>query len=86
MKLKDILLKLKEKAFQIDFHAALEKLQSNGKLLLSTVIVTFVVMALACLAVFSVNVKGPEQVLVPDVTGKKTDRSAYRNAGEKIVP
>ena len=86
MKLKDILLKLKEKAFQIDFHAALEKLQSNGKLLLSTVIVTFVVMALACLAVFSVNVKGPEQVLVPDVTGKKLTTALIEMQAKKLYP
>ncbi|MGI5097111.1 PASTA domain-containing protein [Treponema socranskii] len=86
MKLRDILLKLKEKAFQIDFHDALEKLQSSGKLLLSTVIVTFVVMALACLAVFSVNVKGPEQVLVPDVTGKKLTTALIEMQAKKLYP
>lgn len=86
MKLKDILLKLREKAFQIDFHAAFEKLQSNGKLLLSTVIVTFVVMALACLAVFTVNVKGPEQVLVPDVTGKKLTTALIEMQAKKLYP
>lgn len=86
MKLKDILLKLKGKAFQIDFHTAFEKLQSNGKLLLSTVIVTFVVMALACVAVFTVNVKGPEQVLVPDVTGKKLTTALIEMQAKKLYP
>ena len=86
MKLKDILLKLKGKVFQIDFHTAFEKLQSNGKLLLSTVIVTFVVMALACVAVFTVNVKGPEQVLVPDVTGKKLTTALIEMQAKKLYP
>ena len=86
MKLKDILLKLKGKAFQIDFHTAFEKLQSNGKLLLSTVIVTFIVMTLACVAVFTVNVKGPEQVLVPDVTGKKLTTALIEMQAKKLYP
>ena len=86
MKLKDILLKLKEKFLRIDFHAAFEKLQSNGKLLLMTVIATFVVMSLACLAVFAVNVKGPEQVLVPDVTGIKLTAALIEMQAKKLYP
>lgn len=86
MKLKDILLKLKEKSFRIDFHETFEKLQSNGKLLLLTVIATFAVMSLACLAVFTVNVKGPEQVLVPDVTGKKLTAALIEMQAKKLYP
>lgn len=55
---------------KVSVHDTFLKLQSNGKLYALTVVAAVFVMAAACVAVFSVNVKGAERVMVPNVTGK----------------
>lgn len=69
-----------------NMHDFFEKLQSNGKLLMITVITAVVVMLFFCSAVFFVNVKGPEEVLVPDVRGKELAFALIEMQNKELYP
>ena len=56
--------------FRFSFKDQIEGLSNGGKPLVFTVIVTFIVMFAACLAVFFSFVRGAEKVMVPNVVGK----------------
>jgi beta-lactam-binding protein with PASTA domain len=53
-----------------NFRDQISNLQNGGKPLIFTIIATFVVMVVVCLAVFFASVKGSEEVMVPNVVGK----------------
>ncbi|MBQ9494724.1 MAG: PASTA domain-containing protein [Treponema sp.] len=78
--------KLKERLFHINFHNIFEDVQANGKALTLTVISTLIVVALACFAVFLINVKGYEQVLVPDVVGKDLPDALLELQAKELYP
>jgi len=59
--------------FGVKFEAEYEKLQASIPVLIITCISAFIVMSFVAFAVFFLNVKGPERVLVPNVTGKKLE-------------
>ncbi len=61
-------------------------MQSNGRMLLFTVIAAVIVMMLACVVVFSINVKGPEEVMVPDVVGKKLTTALLEMQAKELYP
>lgn len=69
-----------------NIHDFFERLQANGKSLVITVIAAVVVMLFFCLAVFFVNVKGPEEVLVPDVRGKKLAFALIEMQDKELYP
>lgn len=58
------------KKFGFSFKEQVGNLSNGGKPLVFTIIVTFIVMVAACLAVFFSVVQGAEQVMVPNVVGK----------------
>ena len=68
--MRDILNEKKEGKGRKFFESHLEKLQASSFNLLLTVILGIVVMFLVCFAVFSITVRGEEQVMVPNVVGK----------------
>ena len=69
-----------------DYHQTFENLQSSGKLLAKTVVTAVLVMMLACLIVFSINVKGPEKVMVPDVVGKDLPSALIEMQAKELYP
>ncbi len=55
---------------RVSFSDGMGSLQSTGKFLVLTCLGSLVLMGAICVAVFFIAVKGPEEVLVPDVVGK----------------
>ena len=86
----DIMLRLFQRkegnASQINFHSLFENLQASGASIVVVVIAAVVIMLLACIAVFSINVKGPEQVLVPDVVGKDLPTALIEMQAKELYP
>ncbi|HAH63743.1 MAG TPA: penicillin-binding protein [Treponema sp.] len=71
---------------KVDYHGLLADMQSSGRLLVFTVIAAVVVMMLACIVVFSINVKGPEKVMVPDVVGKDLPTALIEMQTKELYP
>jgi eukaryotic-like serine/threonine-protein kinase len=79
--------KIKESRLaNVDFHELVEKMQQNSGLMIFTFISAFLVMLLVSLAVFFINVKGPEKVMVPDVTGKKLTTALLEMQVKELYP
>lgn len=55
---------------RFNFKDQVSQIQNGGKSLVITVIVAFIIMILAFLAVFFLTVQGAEKVMVPNVVGK----------------
>lgn len=68
------------------FQDGMEALQSNGKFLLLASLGSIVVMVAVCVAVFFAAVKGPEEVLVPDVTGKPLAEGLLEMQVKELFP
>jgi Uncharacterized protein conserved in bacteria len=71
---------------KVDYHGLLSALQSNGRLLGYTVAAAVILMMLACVVVFSINVKGPEKVMVPDVVGKDLPTALIEMQTKELYP
>jgi eukaryotic-like serine/threonine-protein kinase len=71
---------------EINYHSILADMQSNGRLLVFTVTAAVVVMLLSCIVVFSINVKGPEKVMVPDVVGKDLSTALIEMQVKELYP
>jgi beta-lactam-binding protein with PASTA domain len=74
------------KNLRLGFGSGFEKLQSNLGALIVTCISAFLLMIVACLAIFFINVKGAEKVLVPDVVGKKWDEALIEMQIKELYP
>lgn len=70
----------------LSFESLISNLKDGGGTLLATIIATFVIMIIACLAVFFANVQGAEQVMVPDVTGKPLTTALYEMQQKELYP
>lgn len=84
-------LKNKVKNFDIKkcragFNAKMENLGSTGKTLAVTVVLAMVLMFIVCLGVFFAVVKTPEQVMVPNVTGKKLEAALLEMQVKELYP
>ena len=51
-----------------------------------TFILTLLIMGLSCVGIFFANVKGEEQVLVPNVVGKKWDEALLEMQTKELYP
>ena len=74
------------KLSRVNIHSFFESLQSNGKTLVITVVVAVVLMVFFCFVVFFVNVKGPEEVLVPEVRGKDLTQALIEMQNKELYP
>src|SRR5574344_658037 len=63
-----------------------DHLQNGGKPLVWTVILTFLVMVVVCLAVFFASVKGAEKVMVPNVVGKDLETALLEMQAKELYP
>ena len=75
-----------EKKAKINFKDMMEDLSHGGKYLVITVVVTFILLILACLVVFFASVQGAEQVMVPDVTGKPLTTALLEMQAKELYP
>ncbi len=74
------------KNLRLGFAESFDKLQASIPALITLCISIFVVMILACCAIFFINIKGAEKVLVPDVTGKKWDEAFIEMQVKELYP
>jgi eukaryotic-like serine/threonine-protein kinase len=75
-----------KKRIGINFSKSYEKLQSNALVLFFVCLFSFVLMGLVALAVFFINVKGPEEVLVPNVVGKNLETALLELQVKELYP
>lgn len=68
------------------FEKESEKTKSNTPLMIFICVGAFLTMLLACIAIFLVNVKGPEQVLVPTVIGKNLEDALLELQVKELYP
>ena len=63
-----------------------ESLQANGKSLIITVIAAVAVMAFFAFVIFFIRVKGPEEVMVPEVRGKELTDALIEMQKKELYP
>ena len=68
------------------FQNQMDGLASHGKSLVLTVILTFLVMIVVCLAVFFASVQGAEKVMVPNVVGKNLTTALLEMQQKELYP
>src|SRR5574344_1110263 len=68
------------------YNDYVDHLQNGGKPLVWTVIITFLVMVIVCLAVFFASVKGAEKVMVPNVVGKDLETALLEMQAKELYP
>lgn len=71
---------------QTEFETQVEGLRNGGKPLVITVVLTFIVMILVCLAVFFFSVRGAEKVMVPNVRGKTLVTALLEMQAKELYP
>lgn len=74
------------KRIGINFSKSYEKLQSNVLVLFFVCLISFVLMGLVALGFFFVYVKGPEEVLVPNVVGEKLENALLELQVKELYP
>ncbi len=72
--------------FKQDFYDFLESLQSNGKNLVVFAVILIMMMGIICMAVFFLAVKGKEEVMVPNVTGKELASALLEMQVKELYP
>ncbi|MBQ9630268.1 MAG: PASTA domain-containing protein, partial [Treponema sp.] len=86
MKNKGTSSKIKDVFTKNNFHTVLNDLQKSGRGLIVTVIVSCMLMCLACFAIFLVQIKGAEKVLVPNVVGKSLTTALLELRPKELYP
>jgi len=72
--------------FGVKFSNGYDKLQSNIPALVITCVSAFIIMGLAAVSIFFINIKGPEKVLVPNVEGKKLEDALIEMQVKELYP
>ncbi len=72
--------------FRMDFRSLTEKLQQNGKLLLITCFSIIILMVLTCVIVFFLAIRGSEEVMVPNITGKELSTALLELQAKELYP
>lgn len=75
-----------KKTWSISTKSLLVKLQESGKVLGLLVLLAIIVMIFACFAIFTLNVKGPEEVMVPEVRGKELAQALIEMQTKELYP
>ena len=71
---------------RVNFNSSLEYLQTSGQTLVAAVVVSIILMAAICVLVFFAAVQGPEEVLIPDVTGKYLEEALLEMQIRELYP
>lgn len=70
----------------VKFSQGYDKIQSNIPALVITFVGTLVVMGLVSVAIFFINIKGTEKVLVPNVEGKQLEDALIEMQVKELYP
>ena len=76
----------KAKKVRKTFAESFATFQGSIPVIIITFIVTLLIMGLSCIGIFFANVKGEEQVLVPNVVGKKWDEALLEMQTKELYP
>lgn len=76
----------KSKGKGFSFSSAIDSLRTSTGVLLFTIIGTFVIMIVTCLAIFFSTVQGAEKVMVPDVIGKNLTAALIELRQKELYP
>ncbi len=71
---------------RLDIHKTVEKVQSNSGALALTVLIAVIFMGFSCLIIFFANVKGHEEVMVPEVRGKQLTDALIEMQNKELYP
>lgn len=71
---------------RLNINNYFESLQANGKSLIITVIAAVLVMFFFGCVIFFIRVKGPEEVMVPDVCGKELTEALLEMQKKELYP
>lgn len=71
---------------RINIHETVEKVQSNSGALALTVLIAVILMGFSCLIIFFANVKGHEEVMVPEVRGKQLTDALIEMQNKELYP
>lgn len=74
------------KKIKTSFIETLGSLQCNYKTLVGTVILSIVLMFAVCWIVFFATVRGSEQIMVPDITGKQLTAALLELQAKELYP
>lgn len=74
------------KDLKLNFNTQVENFRNGGAPLLWTIIFTFILMVIVCLAVFFTSVQGAEQVMVPNVVGKDLETALLEMQEKELYP
>ena len=78
--------KFEAKNLRMNVSETYEKVQSNVPLYIGVAIASFFVVVMAAVATFFLTVKGPEQVLVPNVVGKQLEDALLEMQVKELYP
>lgn len=86
-KIKESANKIKDVKFErAEVVSYFESLQANGKVFALTVIAAVIVMLFFAFVVFFLHVKGPEEVMVPEVRGKELTEALLEMQKKELYP
>ena len=71
---------------KINFENQMQNIAGCKKQFIWTVILTFIVMGITCLAVFFASVQGAEKVMVPNVVGKNLTEAILEMGEKELYP
>ena len=74
------------KNLRLSFSEGFNNLQASIPAYVTVFVSAFIIMILACCAIFFTNVKGAEKVLVPNVVGKKWDEALIEMQIKELYP
>ena len=87
--IKDFFNKLKDKKrpeLKVGFSESYDKFQANIPAFLGICLCAFALMCFAAFAIFFMNIKGPEKVLVPNVVGKALEDALLEMQVKELYP
>lgn len=76
----------KEKKHRLTLSESFDSFQRNVPAIIITFLSAIIIMGMACIAIFFANSKGHEQVLVPNVVGKKWDEALLEMQVKELYP
>ena len=76
----------KKTAVKVSFSESYDKFQTSIPAFLAICLCAFALMCFAAFAIFFMNVKGPEKVLVPNVIGKNLEDALLEMQVKELYP
>ena len=78
--------KIDLKKLRVNVSETYDKVQSNVPLYICVCVAAFLIVVMAAVATFFATVKGPEQVLVPNVVGKQLEDALLEMQVKELYP